>query len=59
MVQADGEDDVDRWEPPAAFDQFAVLEPLGRGGMGHVYLGRDAGLDSSANSTDAGRRPSA
>ncbi len=33
------------WEPPATFDQFAVLGPLGRGGMGHVYLARDVALD--------------
>ncbi len=33
------------WAPPATFDQFTVLRPLGRGGMGHVYLGRDRHLD--------------
>ncbi len=33
------------WEPPASFDSFAVERPLGAGGMGHVYLGRDVMLD--------------
>jgi len=33
------------WAPPPAFDSFTVLRPLGRGGMGHVYLGRDRQLD--------------
>ena len=30
------------WSPPSTeFDGFCVLRPLGRGGMGRVYLGRD------------------
>jgi serine/threonine protein kinase len=29
------------------FEQFAVIHPLGRGGMGQVFLGRDLGLDRS------------
>lgn len=30
------------WSPPATeFDGYCVLRPLGRGGMGRVYLGRD------------------
>jgi eukaryotic-like serine/threonine-protein kinase len=33
------------WSPPSIFDQFTLLRPLGRGGMGHVYLGRDRALD--------------
>lgn len=33
--------------PPTLFDGFAVEGPLGRGGMGHVYLGRDVALDRS------------
>lgn len=31
--------------PPSHFDGFTVERPLGRGGMGHVYLGRDTELD--------------
>ncbi len=30
---------------PAEFDGFEVLQPLGRGGMGTVYLGRDVMLE--------------
>ena len=37
--------EVPGWEPPASFDSFAVERPLGAGGMGHVYLGRDTMLD--------------
>jgi serine/threonine protein kinase/pimeloyl-ACP methyl ester carboxylesterase len=33
------------WTPPSAFDDFSVVAPLGRGGMGQVYLGRDLALD--------------
>lgn len=33
------------WEPPRSFDSFVIERPLGVGGMGHVYLGRDAMLD--------------
>lgn len=33
------------WEPPKSFDSFEVERPLGVGGMGHVYLGRDVMLD--------------
>jgi serine/threonine protein kinase len=35
------------WSPPSAFDGFAVLQPIGAGGMGRVYLGRDVALDRS------------
>ena len=37
--------EVPGWEPPASFDSFTVERPLGAGGMGHVYLGRDTMLD--------------
>lgn len=36
------------WQPPARIEHYAVLRPLGLGGMGHVYLGRDLGLDDAA-----------
>jgi len=35
------------FQPPPMFDGFAVEKPLGRGGMGAVYLGRDTDLDRS------------
>jgi eukaryotic-like serine/threonine-protein kinase len=40
-----GESSVRLFVPPPAFDGFHVERPLGRGGMGHVYLGRDTDLD--------------
>jgi eukaryotic-like serine/threonine-protein kinase len=33
------------WTPPSTFDSFRIERPLGVGGMGHVYLGRDTMLD--------------
>src|ERR1043166_5458226 len=33
------------WVPPPRFEEFAVVRPLGRGGMGHVYLARDLSLE--------------
>lgn len=36
---------VPDWTPPGRFDDFRIVRPLGRGGMGHVYLGQDVVLD--------------
>lgn len=33
------------WSPPDAFDEFRIVQPLGRGAMGHVYLAHDRLLD--------------
>ncbi len=40
----DDQDD-DGWTPPAEFDGFVVLRPLGRGAMGRVFLAREVALD--------------
>jgi eukaryotic-like serine/threonine-protein kinase len=37
--------DTPWWTPPSTFDSFRIERPLGVGGMGHVYLGRDVVLD--------------
>lgn len=42
---ADAEPWSTTWVPPTEFDGFHVIRPLGRGGMGRVYLGRDTLLD--------------
>jgi len=36
---------VREWAPPSHFDQFTLVRPLGRGGMGQVFLGRDDALE--------------
>jgi formylglycine-generating enzyme required for sulfatase activity len=33
------------WTPPDAFDEFRMVQPLGRGSMGVVYLAHDLELD--------------
>ena len=33
------------WTPPSEFDGFSLRGPIGRGGMGHVFLAYEAALD--------------
>ncbi|MEZ4407070.1 MAG: alpha/beta fold hydrolase [Polyangiales bacterium] len=44
-MNADDEALESGWAGPRRFDDFEVLRPLGRGGMGQVFLGRDVALD--------------
>lgn len=35
---------MESWAPPQEFDDYVVLQPLGKGQMGHVYLAEDTML---------------
>jgi serine/threonine protein kinase len=38
---------MSEWAPPPEFDGYRVVGPLGRGGMGRVFLGQDVLLERS------------
>ncbi|WP_343213398.1 bifunctional serine/threonine-protein kinase/formylglycine-generating enzyme family protein [Archangium violaceum] len=37
--------DSNPWFPPSRFDEFCLMRPIGRGGMGVVYLAQDTSLE--------------
>ena len=43
-VSAAVADDAELWTPPPWLDEFRVVRPLGRGGMGRVYYAYDSSL---------------
>src|SRR5262249_42092679 len=45
MVRKEAAAAPESFAPPAELDGFRVIRPLGRGGMGHVFLGHDSVLD--------------
>ena len=45
LAETGGNTDDQGWSPPTSFEEYRLLWPLGRGGMGEVYLGHDTVLD--------------
>ena len=45
LAETGGNTDDQSWSPPTSFEEYRLLWPLGRGGMGEVYLGHDTVLD--------------
>lgn len=45
MAEMGDNNDGKPWSPPTSFEEYRLLWPLGRGGMGEVFLGHDTVLD--------------